>query len=302
MPPGFSLSRHLAIDTPSPPVAEAAAWSRQYPISSSPWSSHAPKERPAYLNLAQGVPSGIPSPAMRAKLASEAAKEQHHGYGPPNAKLLEALSRNLNMVYRGGNDKGKGAVTTEDICITAGCNMASEFAFRTVAELGRNHGVVLPTPFVSTAELQLHGRALSLTFASSLARLRRPQYFNHSMQLLSLSIQPIPLPCTPPSYLPSPSAFTDLLAKHRSDSSLPEIRALVLVTPNNPTGAIYPAALIAELARVCREEGVALILDETYRDFLLPGEGEEEGVVRPHDLFCDELEGVDEEWDWRDSE
>lgn len=128
------------------------------------------------------------------------------------------------------------------------------------------------------------------------------------MQLLSLAIAPIPLPCSPSNgYLPSPTDFTSLLAKHRADSSLPEVRALVLVTPNNPTGAIYPAGLIGEFAKICKREKVALILDETYRDMLVP-EGEEEvpkggsiKQVRPHDLFRDELEG-DTEWQWRDGE
>ncbi|PWN30243.1 PLP-dependent transferase [Jaminaea rosea] len=273
--PAYSVARHLAIDTPSPPVAETAVWLRQYPIPSSPWHADAPR----YLNLAQGVPSGMPTAAMRGKMAEEAAKDKHHSYGPANPGLMEALARNLNAVYRDGDDRGRGAVTTSDICLTAGCNMASEFAFRTVAELGANHGVVLPTPF----------------------------YFNHSMQLLSLAIAPIPLPCSPSNgYLPSPTDFNSLLAKHRADSSLPEVRALVLVTPNNPTGAIYPAELIGDFAKICKQEKVALILDETYRDMLVP-EGEEEvpkggsiKQVRPHDLFSDELEG-DTEWQWRDA-
>lgn len=91
-------------------------------------------------------------------MAEEAAKDKHHSYGPANPGLMEALARNLNAVYRDGDDRGRGTVTTSDICLTAGCNMASEFAFRTVAELGANHGVVLPTPFVSVTHQQLRSR------------------------------------------------------------------------------------------------------------------------------------------------
>ena len=56
-------------------------------------------------------------------------------------------------------------------------------------------------------------------------------------------------------------------------------RAIVLVTPNNPTGAIYPAEAIRAFHRLARARGLALVLDETYRDFL-PGTGP------PHDLFA----------------
>ena len=53
----------------------------------------------------------------------------------------------------------------------------------------------------------------------------------------------------------------------------------MLVTPNNPTGAIYPPAVIEEFHRLAREAGLALVLDETYRDFL-PGD------APPHGLFA----------------
>ncbi|KDR86094.1 hypothetical protein GALMADRAFT_205282 [Galerina marginata CBS 339.88] len=45
-------------------------------------------------------------------------------------------------------------------------------------------------------------------------------------------------------------------------------KAIVLVTPNNPTGATYPPALILTFASLAREKNVALIIDEAYRDFL----------------------------------
>ena len=53
----------------------------------------------------------------------------------------------------------------------------------------------------------------------------------------------------------------------------------MLVTPNNPTGAIYPPEVIEGFHRLAREAELALVLDETYRDFL-PGGGP------PHGLFA----------------
>jgi aspartate/methionine/tyrosine aminotransferase len=57
------------------------------------------------------------------------------------------------------------------------------------------------------------------------------------------------------------------------------VKALVLVTPNNPTGAVFPPTVIHAFAKLAAERGIALILDETYRDFM------PEGAGPPHDLF-----------------
>ncbi|MEX1108472.1 MAG: aminotransferase class I/II-fold pyridoxal phosphate-dependent enzyme, partial [Dongiaceae bacterium] len=52
------------------------------------------------------------------------------------------------------------------------------------------------------------------------------------------------------------------------------------ISPNNPTGALYPAETIRAFFDLVRERNIALVIDETYRDFL----GRE---GRSHDLFHD---------------
>src|SRR5215831_6037023 len=46
-----------------------------------------------------------------------------------------------------------------------------------------------------------------------------------------------------------------------------ETRAIVLVHPNNPTGHFTKPSEAEELARVCRERGIALIVDEVFLDY-----------------------------------
>ncbi len=58
----------------------------------------------------------------------------------------------------------------------------------------------------------------------------------------------------------------------------PRTRAIVLISPNNPTGAVYPRATIHAFYELAKKHGIALLLDETYKDFLPEGE-------RPHALF-----------------
>ena len=46
----------------------------------------------------------------------------------------------------------------------------------------------------------------------------------------------------------------------------PRTRAIVAVSPNNPTGAVLSAAEAAELAAICREHGLALVVDEVFAE------------------------------------
>lgn len=64
-----------------------------------------------------------------------------------------------------------------------------------------------------------------------------------------------------------------------------QTRAIVLVHPNNPTGHFTKRWEAEELARICREHGIALIVDEVFLDYRL---GEEVAAS-----FAAGLEGVD---------
>ena len=84
-----------------------------------------------------------------------------------------------------------------------------------------------------------------------------PYYFN---QLTWVASQGIDL-----SFWDLPDASPDFDALRRLIT--PRTKAVVAVTPGNPTGAQLSPADIATLADTCREAGCWLILDETYRAF-----------------------------------
>mgnify|MGYP002620121890 CR=1 FL=1 len=119
-------------------------------------------------------------------------------------------------------------VAAEQVAITSGCNQAFCAAIATLA--GPGDEVILPMPW----------------------------YFNHHMWLSMQGITTVPLP-TGPDLLPDPAAAA---ARITSRS-----RAIVLVTPNNPGGVEYPPALMDAFADLAARHGLALIVDETYRDF-----------------------------------
>jgi aspartate/methionine/tyrosine aminotransferase len=133
-------------------------------------------------------------------------------------------------------------VGAANIHITAGCNQA--FVAAVMAVAGAGDSVLVTNPF----------------------------YFNHETTLKMLGIGVVVVDCPAErGFLPNPGAIAAALK--------PGVKALALVSPNNPTGAVYPPALLAEIFDLCRAKGVWFILDETYRDFLPVGGG------APHGLF-----------------
>ena len=134
-----------------------------------------------------------------------------------------------------------GTVHMDQTCITAGCNQAYTAAIATLAQAGDE--VIIPTPW----------------------------YFNHQMWLVMNGIHPVALP-----------VGADMLPDIDDAKALitDKTRAIVLISPNNPTGVEYPPDLIRAFYDLARDNGLALLLDETYRDF-------HSSPNPPHDLFSD---------------
>ena len=52
----------------------------------------------------------------------------------------------------------------------------------------------------------------------------------------------------------------------------PRTKAIVVINPNNPTGAIYSKEVLVELTQIARENGLILFADEIYDKMLYDGE------------------------------
>lgn len=110
---------------------------------------------------------------------------------------------------------------------------------------------------------------IALCHAGDEVILQAPCYFDHPMALETLKIKPVFAPFDENRKgLPDPATISRLIT--------PRTKAILLVTPSNPTGAVIPPALLTELYLLARKHRIALILDETYADFV---EGQ------PHELF-----------------
>ena len=51
----------------------------------------------------------------------------------------------------------------------------------------------------------------------------------------------------------------------------PNTRAIVIINPNNPTGALYPDELLREIVAIAREHGLIIYADEVYDKVLYDG-------------------------------
>lgn len=139
------------------------------------------------------------------------------------------------------SDAYGGTVADAQVAITSGCNQAFAAAIASLASEGDE--VIVPVPY----------------------------YFNHRMWLDMAGVRTVPL-LAGADLLPDPDQAARLITDRT--------RAIALVTPNNPGGVEYPAELVRAFFDLARSHGIALIVDETYRDF-------HAHVGAPHDLFTD---------------
>ncbi|WP_150304219.1 pyridoxal phosphate-dependent aminotransferase [Pseudomonas saliphila] len=72
----------------------------------------------------------------------------------------------------------------------------------------------------------------------------------------------------------------------------PNTRALVIINPNNPTGAVYSRDMLEQLAQVAREFHLVLLADEIYDKILYDGVEHESIAAIAPDVFCLTFNGL----------
>ena len=85
-----------------------------------------------------------------------------------------------------------------------------------------------------------------------------PSYFNHEMAITMANCKPVPV-ATDDNYQPVVERIVDAITT--------KTRAVVTISPNNPTGAVYRRACLEEINALCHERGVFHIHDEAYEYF-----------------------------------
>jgi alanine-synthesizing transaminase len=92
-------------------------------------------------------------------------------------------------------------------------------------------------------------------------------------------------PCRPAQgFVPDPAEIARLIT--------PRTRALVVINPNNPTGAVYPRAVLLELARLAERHGLIVFSDEIYDQMTYDGAEFVPMATLVHDTLCATLAGL----------
>lgn len=92
--------------------------------------------------------------------------------------------------------------------------------------------------------------------------LNTPYYFNHEMAIRIAGCTPVCV-ATDDAYQPRPDALAAAITSRT--------RAIVTVSPNNPTGAVYSEAVLRTVNALCAERGIYHISDEPYEYFTYAG-------------------------------
>ena len=92
--------------------------------------------------------------------------------------------------------------------------------------------------------------------------LQLPYYFNHEMAVRIAGCTPV-FVATDDRHQPRPAAIRAAIT--------PRTRAVVTISPNNPTGAVYPEQSLREVNAVCAAAGVYHVHDEAYEYFTYGG-------------------------------
>lgn len=89
-----------------------------------------------------------------------------------------------------------------------------------------------------------------------------PYYFNHDMAIAMASARTVPVETTA-DFQPDLAAIEAAIT--------PRTRAVVTVSPNNPSGAVYPEAVLRQINALCASRGIYHIHDEAYEYFVYEG-------------------------------
>lgn len=92
-------------------------------------------------------------------------------------------------------------------------------------------------------------------------------------------------PCRPENgFVPDPADIAALVT--------PRTRAIVVINPNNPTGAVYPRAVLEAIARLAESRGLVVFSDEIYDQITYDGAVFVPMATLVHDTICITMSGL----------
>ncbi len=188
------------------------------------------------VDLCQAIPDYPPAEGLRQYLQKLVMQPEVAVYTPDDG--LEEVRCEVAAWYH-RHYAGATALSADNICLSIGASQAFWLAMLLVAECGDE--VIVQSP----------------------------AYFDHPMALETLGITPVYVAEPQKEGLDGgPKSLWESIGKQIT----PRTRAIVIVTPSNPTGRVLTQTEIEQLYTCAQRHNIALVLDETYNAFLPPGQ------------------------------
>lgn len=222
---------------------------------------------------------------IRGELAARAASLEHQGYeiislniGNPGLfgyrtpeTMRLAMIENLNQseaychqkgifpareaVVMQQQARGVMGVTADDVFMGNGVSECIDLALR--AMLNSGDEVLVPSP-----DYPLWSASIALNHGT-------PVYYN----------------CLPENnFQPDPDEIRSLIT--------PRTRGIVVINPNNPTGAVYQRELLEQIAAIAEQHQIVVFSDEIYDQMLFGGAQHIPMATLVHDTLCATFNGL----------
>ncbi len=173
-------------------------------------------------------------------------------YGPPAA----ASAQFGRFLSEPGNHKYQATSGLPDLVDALTRKLAAENGF----EVGATHGNLLMV--TAGGNQAFFNAALAILDPGDEVILPVPYYFNHEMAIVMANARPV-LVATDENY--------QLDIESIRAAITPRTRAILTVSPNNPSGAVYPEAALRAVNALCAQHGLFHISDEAYEYFTYDG-------------------------------
>jgi len=152
-------------------------------------------------------------------------------------------------------DRGVMEVTADDVFMGNGVSECIDLVLRALLNSGDE--ILVPSP-----DYPLWSASVSLNRGT-------PVYYN----------------CKPENaFQPDPDEIRSLLT--------PRTRGIVLINPNNPTGAVYSRELLEEIASIAEEQQIIVFSDEIYDQILYDDAQHVPMATLVHDTLCATFNGL----------
>jgi aspartate/methionine/tyrosine aminotransferase len=172
------------------------------------------------------------------------------GYGPPS----QAIDRIRDCLADPANHKYQAVHGIPQLLAQLQTKLREENR----VEMGPDHALVV----TAGGNMAFMNAVLAIVDSRDEVIINSPYYFNHEMAIMIADARPVAVPT---------GEHYQLRLDALEAAITPRTRAIVTISPNNPTGAVYPEEHLRAVNDLCRRHRIYHISDEAYEYFTWDG-------------------------------